>query len=110
MRSWRPIRSRQKNKSSQASTAGANDDAWHLPLSLEEGRGSPTGRSPGSGSSPDGLLPKATASVDLVHGSSVTVTGSRRTCTGFPFQLFYEPPVGVLYLCGRAAGITSYER
>ena len=35
-----------------------------------------------------GLLPKATASVDLVHGSPVTVTGSRRIRTGFPFQLF----------------------
>ena len=34
-----------------------------------------------------GLLPKATASVDLVHGSPVTVTGSRRIHTGFPFQL-----------------------
>ena len=35
----------------------------------------------------DGLLPKAAASVDLVHGSPVTVTGSRRIHTGFPFQL-----------------------
>lgn len=35
----------------------------------------------------DGLLPKAIASVDLVHGSPVTVTGSRRIYTGFPFQL-----------------------
>ena len=34
-----------------------------------------------------GLLPKATASVDLVHDSPVTVTGSRRIRTGFPFQL-----------------------
>src|SRR5713226_1587182 len=34
-----------------------------------------------------GLLPKALASVDLAHGSSVTVTGSRRIRTGFPFQL-----------------------
>jgi hypothetical protein len=25
--------------------------------------------------------------VDLAHGSSVTVTGSRRIRTGFPFQL-----------------------
>jgi len=33
------------------------------------------------------LLPKATASVDLVHDSPVTVTGSRRIRTGFPFQL-----------------------
>src|SRR5216684_6474942 len=34
-----------------------------------------------------GLLPKALASVDVAHGSSVTVTGSRRIRTGFPFQL-----------------------
>src|SRR5260370_528940 len=34
-----------------------------------------------------GLLPKALASVDLAHGSSVTVTGSRRIRTGFSFQL-----------------------
>src|ERR1700737_2706078 len=30
---------------------------------------------------------QGTASVDLPHGSSVTVTGSRRIRTGFPFQL-----------------------
>jgi hypothetical protein len=30
---------------------------------------------------------QGTASVDLAHGSSVTVTGSRRIRTGFPFQL-----------------------
>src|ERR1700730_12106829 len=36
-----------------------------------------------------GLLPKATASVDLAHGSSVTVTGSRRIRTGFPFWALY---------------------
>src|ERR1700686_2800005 len=31
---------------------------------------------------------QGTASVDLAHGSSVTVTGSRRIRTGFPFQLY----------------------
>src|SRR6266568_1468843 len=34
------------------------EDAWHLPLSLEEGRWSPTGRSPGSGSLPLGSFPR----------------------------------------------------
>src|SRR4029077_16820711 len=64
-----------------------SEDAWHLPLSLEEGRGP---RQAGL-LAPDhyrwapsqGLL----ASVGLAHGSPVTVTGSRRIHTGFPFQL-----------------------
>src|ERR1700736_6797979 len=34
---------------------------------------------------------QGTASVDLAHGSSVTVTGSRRIRTGFPFQLSISP-------------------
>jgi len=34
-----------------------------------------------------GLLPKARTSVDVVPDSPVTVTGSRRIRTGFPFQL-----------------------
>src|SRR3989442_13150487 len=34
------------------------EDAGHLPLSLEEGRWSPTGRSPGSGSLPLGSFPR----------------------------------------------------
>src|SRR5207253_3415034 len=42
MSNWRPI----------------GEDAWHLPLSLEEGRWSPTGRSPGSGSLPLNSFPR----------------------------------------------------
>jgi len=42
MSNWRPI----------------GEDAWHLPLSLEEGRRSPTGRSPGSGSLPLNSFPR----------------------------------------------------
>ena len=68
-----------------------------------------------------GLLPKATASVDLAHGSPVTVTGSRRIRTGFPFQLSISPsfhagmePLRATYrrslLVRRLAGITSPKR
>ncbi len=53
-----------------------------------------------------GLLPKACASVDLAHGSSVTVTGSRRIRTGFPFQLSSSHLSVVLDL-SSLAGITS---
>ena len=56
-----------------------------------------------------GLLPKATASVDLVHGSPVTVTGSRRIHTGFPFQLT-SSHLTAIDLSWRLAGITSPKR
>lgn len=68
-----------------------------------------------------GLLPKASASVDIAHGSSVTVTGSRRIRTGFPFSALYlsisnagMEPLRATYrsflTCGRLAGITSPKR
>src|ERR1700716_759623 len=77
------------------------EDAWHLPLSLEEGSWSPTGRSPGSGSLPLGSFPRLLASVDLAHDSPVTVTGSRRIHTGFPFQLS-SSHLSALFTCRGA--------
>jgi hypothetical protein len=56
-----------------------------------------------------GLLPKAAASVDLVHGSPVTVTGSRRIRTGFPFQLS-SSHLSASLLVEALAGITSPKR
>lgn len=56
-----------------------------------------------------GLLPKASASVDLVHGSSVTVTGSRRIRTGFPFQLS-SSHLSDVFTCRLPAGTTSPSR
>ena len=38
--------------------------------------------------------------MDLVHGSTVTVTGSRRIRTGFPFQLL-RLDIHELLLCGE---------
>ena len=54
-------------------------------------------------------FPRRSASVDLVRGFPVTVTGSRRIHTGFPFQLLratcrrYSDVLAV-------AGITSPKR
>ena len=86
MRSWRPIGVARKTKRSQTSMAGA----MKMPgISLSASK-----RVVDSNRQVSwlrivvaGLLPKATASVDLVHDSPVTVTGSRRIRTGFPFQL-----------------------
>jgi hypothetical protein len=70
----------------------------HLPLSLEEGRWSSQragllapGSAPGRNSFP---ITRWLWS----EGSPVTVTGSRRIFTGFPFQLVAEPPAG-LFTC-----------
>ena len=49
----------------------------------------------------NGLLPKALASVDVAHGSPVTVTGSRRIHTGFPFQLS-SSHLSALFTCRGA--------
>ncbi len=99
-------RSGQKKKNSRSSP-GARRCLAHLPLSLEEGRrSSQQAGLLACGSLPDGLLPKAIASVDLARDSPLTVTGSRRIRTGFPFQLVREPPA-VYSLVGFLLATTS---
>jgi len=71
------------------------------PSQPRRGSWSPTGRSPGSGSLPLGSFPRLVASVDLAHGSPVTVTGSRRILTGFPFQLSLSH-LSALFTCRGA--------
>src|SRR3981081_3457061 len=82
------------------------EDAWHLPLSLEEGRWSPTGRSPGSGSLPLGSFPRP-----CLGGSRPRLLGYS---DGFapdshrlPFSALLEPPIGRSLLVERLAGTTS---
>jgi len=82
------------------------EDAWHLPLSLEEGRWSPTGRSPGSGSLPLGSFPRPAP-------RWISPTAPRlqwRVRAGFaPASLFSSPRATYrsLLTCRRVAGITS---
>jgi hypothetical protein len=87
MSSWRPIGVARKQKRSQTSMVGAMKMPG-ISLSASKRVLDPDRQVSWLRIVATGLLPKAAASVDLVHGSPVTVTGSRRIRTGFPFQLF----------------------
>jgi hypothetical protein len=75
---------------------------WRLPLSLEEGRGPPDRQVSWLRINVDGIPSQGDAApVDLIPDSPVTVTGSRRTRTGFPFQLETSSHLSVSLLVRR---------
>src|SRR5256714_13711987 len=85
------------------------EDAWHLPLSLEEGRGPRQA----------GLL--APDHDRWAPSQGFGLSGSRPRLPGYSdgfapdshrlsFSALVEPPVGVVHLSRRLAGITSPKR
>jgi hypothetical protein len=108
MGSWRPIGVARKQKRSQTSMVGAMKMPG-ISLSASKRVLDPDRQVSWLRIVATGLLPKAAASVDLVHGSPVTVTGSRRIRTGFPFQLS-SSHLSASLLVEALAGITSPKR